>query len=220
MTKPLPATVRDAWQGYVDADDYDAHMARNGQAEANARLVALLLERYPPSGDRLLVAGAGTGQWLDFDLDALSGRHITCSDINPGFLARLSARAARAGREVETVVDDLERSRLAPVFDAAIVVLVLEHIDWRRGVESLVRLGIERCFIVTQENPPRQESVLTPGREPIGTIRAFLSVHPQLVDREELGEAFRARGYTCLGRQSVDVPDGKRMYGTVFGRLR
>jgi SAM-dependent methyltransferase len=210
--------VRDAWTSYISPDDYDAHMARNGQAEANARLVQSLWLRYRPAGNRLLVAGAGTGQWLDFGGEALAGCHITCTDINPAFLARLQARAARAGCDVEAVVDDLERSRLEPVFDAAIVVLVLEHIDWRRGVESLARLDVERCFVVIQENPPDQERMLTASREPVGTIRAFLTVHPQLVDRAELSEAFGARGYACIGAQSVDVADGKRMIGTVFER--
>jgi len=211
--------VRDAWTSYISPDDYDAHMAGNGQAEANARLVASLLARCPPRGNRLLIAGAGTGQWLDYGIDALTGHHITCTDINPEFLTKLKARAACAGHALETIVDDLEESQLSPAFDAAIIVLVLEHIDWRRGVASLARLGVERCFVITQENPPGQERLMT-SREPIGTIRAFLTVHPTLVDPAALEAAFRDHGYGCTERESVDVPDGKRMAGAVFRRSR
>jgi len=218
MTNQTPATVREAWSGYITPDDYDAHMAQNGQAAANARLVESLWRRYPPKGPRVLVAGAGTGQWLEFGGDALADCRITCTDINPEFLARLQARAARAGRAVETRVDDLERSLIEPAFDAAVVVLVFEHIDWRRGVDSLARLGVERVFVVIQENPPDQERLMT-SREPVGTISAFLAVHPKLVDPAELEAAFQSHGYQCIGRESVDVPDGKRMMGGVFQRL-
>jgi len=220
MSHHTPATVRDAWSGYISADDYDAHMSRNGQAEANARLVTSLLARYPPPGKRLLVAGAGTGQWLELAGPALAEYRMTCTDINRAFLVRVRERAARVGLEVETIADDLEDTRLPEAFDAAVVVLVFEHIDWRRGVASLARLGVERCFVVIQENPAGQESLVTPHREPIGTMRAFTAVHPRLVPREPLAAAFSVGGYSLAGEDAVDVPDGKRMVGAVFQRLR
>lgn len=47
---PPAITLRHAWTEVVVSDDYDAHMAAIGQAQANAELVPLLLERWPPPG--------------------------------------------------------------------------------------------------------------------------------------------------------------------------
>src|SRR5262245_49884357 len=124
MSDMTPATVRDAWACYISADDYDAHMERNGQARVNARLVESLLARHPPGGDRLLVAGAGTGQLLEFFGGVAERYRTTFTDINPVFLERLRDRPAGAGRQLQTVVDDLEDTRLPSEFDAAVVVLV------------------------------------------------------------------------------------------------
>jgi Methyltransferase domain len=220
MPKSPPATVREAWCGYIDAGDYDAHMARNGQAQANARLVESLLARYPPPGHRLLIAGAGTGQWLELGDSLVSRFQTTCTDINGAFLARLSARAARSGREVETVIDDLEDTRLPASFDAAVIVLVFEHIDWRRGIASLARLGVERAVVIVQENPADQPSLVASANEPVGTMRVFVSMHPKAVPVEELEEAFRSQGFGCMGTEIAAVPDGKRMIGAVFKRQR
>src|SRR5882757_5614499 len=121
-------TLREAWTTQVTAEDYEAHMARIGQAEANAGLLYdLFAEAAFMPGSRILIAGAGTGQMFDFlPADFLAGYGVTCSDINPAFLEKLSIRYP-----CETVIDDIENSQLELGWGAIAVVLVLEHVDWR-----------------------------------------------------------------------------------------
>jgi hypothetical protein len=59
--------IREAWLNGISPDDYDTHMAAVGQAQANAGLVAELLEAHPPTaGASILFVGAGTGQLFDY----------------------------------------------------------------------------------------------------------------------------------------------------------
>ncbi len=143
-------TLREAWTRFVAAEDYEAHMAAIGQAQANASLVAeLVAAAAPPPGSRILIAGAGTGQMFEHCAPELfRGCRLICSDINPAFLERLGARC-----ECQTVVDDIEDSRLEPGFSLVIVVLVLEHVEWRKALASLARLRPEYVLVVIQRNP-------------------------------------------------------------------
>jgi hypothetical protein len=86
--------LREAWQHTIQPEDYDAHMAAVGQAQANAHLIADLFARHPPSADaHILFAGAGTGQMFDFISPAvLSPYRTTFTDISEEFLRRLSSR--------------------------------------------------------------------------------------------------------------------------------
>ena len=59
--------LRDAWSRTITAEDYEAHMAAIGQAQANAALVAEYLQAQPPSRHAsVLFAGAGTGQMFEY----------------------------------------------------------------------------------------------------------------------------------------------------------
>jgi hypothetical protein len=212
--------LRTAWRQTVDPDDYDAHMAAVGQARANAELVSDLLTRHPPGGPRLLVAGAGTGQMLDFlDSALFSPFQVTFTDLSRTLLARLDERLAQRGwRDHRTLVDDLEATKLAGPFDGAVVVLVLEHLDWRRAVSSLSRLAVGRCYIVLQQNPAEQEGALAPHRPAIGSMEVFRTVHPHLVPLQELSASLSKKGYVRLVAEPRSVPDGKTMLGLVFTR--
>lgn len=87
-------TLREAWLTYIDPDDYETHMAANGQAQANASLVdEFFRDTRPPVGSSILFAGAGTGQIFDYvRAEMLAPYDVTFADINPVFLARLTAR--------------------------------------------------------------------------------------------------------------------------------
>jgi SAM-dependent methyltransferase len=219
--EPAHRALRKAWRETVSADDYDAHMEAVGQARANAELVRDLVLRFPPGGPRLLVAGAGTGQMLDFVDSALFAPfQVTFTDLSRTLLARLAERLVRLGwRNHEVRVDDLERTRLVGSFDGAVVVLVLEHLDWRRAVASLCRLEVGRCYIVIQLNPAHQPGALAPHRPATGSMEVFRQVHPQLVPRHELVEALSKKGYALIVEEPRPVPDGKTMLGLVFTRV-
>ena len=207
----MPRTLRDLWAGHITADDYDRHMAATGQPQANADLVAELFRDDPPADSaRILFAGAGTGQYFEyFPPAALAPYRPLFTDLNPRFLDRL------AGRFVcQTLVDDIEAPRAEGPFDLAIVILVLEHVEWRRAVAGLCSVAA-RVFAIVQENP----AGLTEGPLP-GTLAALRDLPAQLVDRGELMAEFGERGFE-LARTSVRaVRDGKKMVGLDFRRRR
>jgi SAM-dependent methyltransferase len=205
-------TLREAWTGQVHADDYEEHMARIGQAKANALLLADLLAGVT---GRVLIAGAGTGQMFGYlPADFLAGCEVVCSDVNPVFLARLRERFV-----CETVVDDIEDSRLTPGFAAIAVVLVLEHVDWQRAVGSLVRLEPERLVLIVQRNPVDVTAAVTPGRLPPGTMRVFAGeAPPHLVPVNELTARLALFGFELQREEVRAVQDGKAMVGLVLHR--
>lgn len=207
-----PGTLRAAWQELIAIDDYERHMAEVGQVQANASLLKeLFLDYAPRVGARILFAGAGTGQYLDYLPANLLGRYrTTFADINPSYLARLAGRIH--GVEIATVLDDIENSALAGPFDLAIAILVLEHTDWRRAVDSLARQSA-RVFTVTQVNPVEA----APSRLQ-GSMTALAAVPPVAIDPADLTTAFEARQFTCHRRSARQVKDGKTMLAMDFLR--
>ena len=207
----MPRTLRDLWAGHITADDYERHMAATGQPEANADLLGELFRIAPPApGARILFAGAGTGQYFDYFPPAvLAPYRPLFTDINPLFLDRLAARFA-----CQTLVDDIEAPRVAGPFDLAIVILVLEHVEWRRAVTALCGLA-RRVFTVTQENP----AALAPRPLP-GTLAALDQHPPRLLDRAALIAEFDGWCFELARTSTREVRDGKRMVGLDFKRRR
>ena len=200
-------TLREAWTRFVTAEDYERHMAAIGQAQTNASLVAeLVAAAAPPAGSRVLIAGAGAGQIFEYCPPVLFDRfRLTCSDLNPAFLEKLRSRCP-----CTTAFDDIEDSRLDPGFSLIVVVLVLEHVDWRKALASLARLRPEQVVIVIQRNP---EGPL-PHREHIGTMRLFgTEVEPKLVDAHELVAELARLGFELRVETERPVLDGKTMVG-------
>lgn len=217
----MDSELRRAWTEVVTADDYEAHMAAIGQAQAGAELTRWLIESAAPrAGGRIVIAGAGTGQMLDYlDAEVLRPYRLTCSDLNPSFLARLRQRLASHGLEAETVEDDIEQTCLAAQPDMLLATLLLEHVDWRKGVAALAGLQPRACGIVVQENPPEMASAVTPGRRlPASIAKAVETAHPTLVPRGELVAAMAELGYRCRATEVREVADGKRLVGLLFDR--
>lgn len=217
----MDPALRRAWTGIVTAADYERHMASIGQAQAAATLTRHVLESAAlPDGARIVIAAAGTGQMLDYlDPAVLRPYRLTCTDLNPAFLARLEERLARAGLQAEVLEDDIENTRLEAAPDLILATLLLEHIDWRRGVEVLAGLRPALCATILQENPPGMESAVTPGRPvPPSLAEAMQEAHPTLVPRGELEAALARAGYRRLQAQAGEVADGKRLAALLFGR--
>ncbi|HEV3073864.1 MAG TPA: methyltransferase domain-containing protein [Thermoanaerobaculia bacterium] len=215
----MDSALRRAWTEVVTAEDYEAHMAAIGQAQGAAELTRWLVESAAlRAGSRVTIAGAGTGQMLDYlDPEVLRPYRLTCSDLNPAFLALLRARLARHGLESEILEDDVEHTRLAPGPDLLLATLLLEHVDWRRGVEVIAGLRPGTCGIIVQENPPETATVVTPGRRlPPSIAKAVETAHPTLVPRDQLADAMAAQGYRCRESAVREVADGKRLVGLLF----
>jgi hypothetical protein len=217
----MDSSLRRAWTEIITGDDLDQHLAAIGQAQAGAELACTMLRSTaPPAGGRVVIAGAGTGQMLDFlDPDLLRPFRLTFTDLNPVFLARLSERLARGGLSATILEDDIERTAIEPAPDLLMATLLLEQIDWRRGVEAMAGLRPAACGIVIQENPAGMTSGITPGRQrPPSMAKAFESAHITLVPCEELIAAFAARSYACRETWPREVADGKKLVGLLFVR--
>jgi Methyltransferase domain len=223
-SKPLMTTpLREAWTSIIRPEDYEAHMAAVGQAQANAKLVAeyfqqLLLE----AGATVLFMGAGTGQMFDFvSPEFLLPFQTTFADIHPGYLKWLDQRLKSAeGLRYATIVDDVERTALSGKFDLVLAVLLLEHVAWRKAVGVMCALANKRVFVVTQENPRELATALTPNSHIPGSMNIFSKVHPALIPRQELIDEFRSHGFDRAYSADRSVADGKKMaaIGLIKGR--
>lgn len=214
MTTPL----REAWTSIIRPEDYEAHMAAVGQAQANAKLVAEYFEQQTLEEATVLFMGAGTGQMFDFVSPAfLQPYQTTFADIHPGYLKWLEQRLRSAdGLRYATVVDDVERSTLTGTFDLVVAVLLLEHVPWRKAVGVMCALANKKIFAVIQENPPELTTALTPSRRIPGSMNIFSEVHPELIPRAVLIEEFQTQSFLAAYSAERSVADGKRMVALGF----
>jgi hypothetical protein len=221
---PRIEQLRQAWTSAIDPDDYDTHMQSIGQGPVNADLAREMIERHPPrEGRALLVAGAGSGQMFDFvDSGFLFDYDVTFSDISQPFLDALQPRLDFAGLgRSRIILDNLERTVLQGPFAGALVVLVLEHLDWRAALASLNKIVTDVLWIVIQRNPPSMTTAVTPGRTLPGTMAVVCeTVHPHLVPEPELIAELAALGFEQTECAERPVDDGKVMVGYVFRRAR
>lgn len=210
-----------AWTQIITAEDYEAHMAAIGQAQAAAALTREIIQSAgSPDGGRIAIVGAGTGQMLDFlDPSLFRPFRITCTDLNPSFLARLKERLAQHGLTALVFEDNIESTSIEPKPELLLATLVLEHIDWRLGVECFAALRPAACGVIIQQNPPGMTSAVTPNRRvPPSIAKAVEIAHAALVPQEELVAAFDALGYTPKDRWTRDVADGKQLIAFLFLR--
>jgi len=213
--------LREAWTSAIRAEDYEAHMAAIGQAQANAALVADFSRAHPPPADSaVLFAGAGTGQMFDFVPPSfLLPYRITFTDINPLYLERLSARLAAVEHlRYNTVVDDVEQTKLSPGFELILAVLVLEHVDWRKAVATLCSLSSARVFIVMQQNPPAAPAPMSATRPIPGSMNIFKQIHSQLLSPDEIATEFARQGFQLEYSANRMVADEKKMAALGFQR--
>jgi hypothetical protein len=195
-------------------------MSAIGQAQTNAQILRdAVAAAAMPAGSRVLIAGAGTGQCFEFvPAEFLSPYDVTFSDISPRLLDSLSARLASSTlRNWRTAVDDLENSQLSPPFDFAAAILVLEHIDVRKGLETLARLAA-RVLIVVQQNPPSTATAVSPHRTLPGSMTLMREFHPALVDPEAVVDELGGRGLRLVWSAPHPVADGKTMLSLFFAR--
>ena len=218
MDNPL----RRAWTERVTAADLDDHMHQVGQAAANAELlqsILVLSAREKPVN--LLIAGAGTAQFLDYvPGTCLAPFRLTLSDLNPAFLARAEQRFDRAGvSDVRFVVDDIEDTRLTGTYQVIVIILVLEHIDWRQGLRNIHRLAPDHLHIVIQHNPEGLVEAIAPRRTLNPSMRAFAeNARPVLISRDDLVDFLQPLDYRLQGEDERAVLDGKTMRALSFVR--
>lgn len=95
-----------------------------GFARQRRRSIALLA---PRPGERILIAGSGTGGDLPYLPD---GVEVVAVDLTPAMVRRTAARAEALGREVEVHVMDAHALELPEAsFDAVVLHLILAVVD-------------------------------------------------------------------------------------------
>ena len=169
----------------------------------------------------LLIVGGGTAQFLDYVPVATLDRYdITFTDINPDFLERARERFLRAGRQnVHFTIDDIEVTQLKDQFDLVVVVLVLEHIDWQRGLQNIHTLAPNLLHIVIQQNPVGVVDAIAPQRALNKSMQALAeTARPVLAPSDRLIDFLTQLGYRLQARDERPVPDSKRMVGLSFDR--
>ncbi|MEO8025103.1 MAG: class I SAM-dependent methyltransferase [Bryobacteraceae bacterium] len=218
--EPISSDLHRVWKDVIQAEDYELHMAAIGQAQANATLTReLLLALDLPADAGLLIAGAGPGQMFEFvSPDFLAPFEVTFSDINETFLRVLAQRLrARSFDRFHTVVDDIENTKITPGFAAALLTLVLEHVDWKKALAEVARLGPGHLIVIIQENPPAMTTAVSPGRTLPPSMRNLgENVRPHLIDRAELVAHLAGLRYELTGQLQRAVPDAKWMHGLTF----
>jgi len=219
----MDSNLRKGWTEVVTGEDLDHHLAAIGQAQVNALLlVEMLADSALPADAELLLAGVGTGQLFDYaDIDALALYRLTCTDINAQFLTALEARLRKTPRLRASVkVDDLETTALDGPFDAVAAILVLEHIEWRKGIAALAGLDPGWMYLVIQRNDVAPE-VLNVQRDLAPSIRQFHSIaRPMPIAEPDLTAHLAASGYALERRYERSVPDEKTMVGLMYRRSR
>lgn len=215
-------TLKESWSQIITVEDYEGHMAEIGQAKANALIVQnFMLELEVKPKDRILFAGAGPGQMFDYiPQKTFGGGHIVFTDINERFLTRLEERAKQEGlTNFEVVLDDVEDPQVKGPFDLVVLVLVLEHVQWRKALAKLAQLPASAFLIVVQENPVGLASAVSPQRVLRPSLQeAMKGQHAELVDQSELITEMGTVGFTVLKTDRESVADGKTMCGFVFSR--
>jgi ubiquinone/menaquinone biosynthesis C-methylase UbiE len=154
----------------VWAPAYDA--VANAAGFDAARRLSIKRLRLAP-GDRLLIAGAGTG----LDLPHLpSNVDVTAVDVTPAMLQRLEQRAASQHRTVTTHIMDARQLAFPPSsFDAVLLHLILAVMPQpEQGVRQAVRvlksggrIGVFDKFLRDEERPSLKRRVLNAVAKPL-----------------------------------------------------
>ena len=154
----------------VWAPAYDA--VANAAGFDAARRLSIERLRLAP-GDRLLMAGAGTG----LDLPHLpSNVDVTAVDVTPAMLQRLERRAASQHRTVTThIMDARQLAFPAASFDAVLLHLILAVMPQpEQGVREAVRvlksggrIGVFDKFLRDEERPSLKRRGLNAVAKPL-----------------------------------------------------
>ena len=210
---------RKGWMEVIGVEDLDSHMAAIGQVQANAEIVKQMFEDYPlRNGAKLLIAGCGTGQLFDYLKPSdLGNLELTLTDINPPYLSATEQRLRKfGGVKYNLKIDDIEATNLQGHYDGILIVLVLQHVEYKKALASMLSLNPSRFYIIEQEQDTTQHAVAK-GRKLTEAWKKYAEMaNPQLIQRKELTGYLKEKGYVNIKVYEREVPDNKRMVGFVF----
>lgn len=214
---------RKGWMEIISVEDLDTHMANIGQVQANAQIVKEMFNDYPlEKGSKLIIPGCGTGQIFDYMTPSnLGDIEMILTDINPSYLSKTQERLNKfPGTKYQTQVDDIERTQMKSGYNAALIVLVLQHVEWEKALDSMLDLSIPRFYIIEQEQDLSQHAITKRKDLPRAWKKYAEIANPQLVPRKDLIDYMKDKGYDMTKIYEKGVPDNKTMAGFVFERRK
>jgi len=213
---------RVGWTKIVTSEDIDIHMSEIGQAETNAKLVLEMLTDFPlDSNSKLFIPGCGTGQMFDYIRPNQMGDYkFIFSDLNPNFLEKLKRRLSKYPNvNYSLYIDDIESTKLSGSYGGVLSVLLLQHINWKEGIEKMVGFNPLKMYFIIQsqgnkDHPVSKERILR------NSIAKFAEVaNPTLVPIAGLIDYLERRNYQLCKTYKKVVPDDKIMNGLVFKKM-
>ena len=210
---------RKGWMKIISVNDLDSHMAAIGQAQANAEIIQQMFRDYDLRKEaKLLISGCGTGQLFDYAKPSdLGDFELTLTDINSAYLSATEQRLGKfGGVKYNLKIDDIEATNLQGHYDGILIVLVLQHVEWKKALDSMSKLKPTRFYIIEQEQDPTQHFV-TKSRKLSQAFQKYAEIaNPQLIPRNELIDYLKEKGYSNVKIYERQVPDNKTMVGFVF----
>ncbi len=211
------ADTRVGWQEIVTPDDLEGHMLDIGQVKANAALIDQMLAGLR-AGTRIYVPGAGTGQIFDYMKSKWSSFDYIFSDLRLDFLDRI-ARRMPAKVKFRLAIDDVEDSTASFTCDIALVVLVLEHVEWKKALREILKTRPREMMIVIQRNHEVGTRVVA-KRKLRPSIAEFAKVATaELVEATDLIGEMKKLGFQPTWQAEREVPDSKAMQAIRFTRV-
>lgn len=213
--------TKEIWKKIVSVDDIDHHLAKNGQAEANAKLFwELFTKNQLPPGGTLLFPGIGTGQIFDYlSINELEGYNFIFTDVSIDFLDKVQERIGNR-LSYKILVDDIEETQLTETVDGVVAILFLEHVIWKTAIDNLLKLSPKTFYVVIQGQSEDASSMVTSSEPLRPSIKKFSELaRPEIIKKDKLDEFMASRKFHLKNQQIVPVPGGKTMIGLTYLHL-
>ncbi|MBT3879056.1 MAG: class I SAM-dependent methyltransferase [Candidatus Scalindua sp.] len=217
----MEENLRIAWTEVIVADELDAHLEELGQAKINALLVKQMFDDFTlPDNLKILIPGCGTGQIFDYlSPKEFCKYQLTFSDINQSFLDKLKKRLNDNGcRNFRCIIDDVENTILTDQFDVIVLILVLEQVDWEKGINTIINFNPQYIYLIIQEQGLDIETI-TVNVKSRDSIRRFSEMaDPQLVPKDLIYSYLSKNNYKLVRTYERPVLNQKVMVGLAFQR--
>jgi len=205
-----------AWKSTIPADDLDKHMLATKQVQANVKILEKMLNDFPiKEGTNILVPGCGTGQIFDYiDINLFSNYHLTLTDINKEYLKKIDQRFKKNQKiSYKIIEDDIEIPKIQQKFDSSILILVLEHIEWKKALENILNLGVNSVYIIIQKQDKNKQIVTSYKNIPKSITKFSTITKSQLIDEHKIKQYFKKNGFNLLKSYSEKIMDNREMIG-------
>jgi trans-aconitate methyltransferase len=198
----------------IPLDDYEAHMALPGVAQAPllADILAAEVAAHAPHSVAVLGCAGGNG----FDRLAAAGvERVVGVDINPAYIEQTRARYAASIARLELFAADVQAG--PPGFDPVDLVfagLLFEYVDVSVVLERIRSMLLPGGVLVSVLQLPSATSAdVTPS--PYVSLGA-LAPMMRLVPPDRLRERAASVGYREASARTLDTTAGKRLHVQVL----